>query len=168
MRDGFLLDPDVVYLNHGGYGACPVAVFGEYQRWQRELERQPTDFFASDVYLRAIIDLAIVRGTHAAVFDYKTGKIKDDFTQLTMSAAVLSRYMPELETFDLAFVWLKHKNISRRSCVKRDFREVWSDLIPRANKVEEALKTTNFPAKKSGLCRGYCPVKSCPNWEARD
>lgn len=45
MRDGFLLDPDVVYLNHGGYGACPIAVFDEYQRWQRELERQPTDFF---------------------------------------------------------------------------------------------------------------------------
>src|SRR3972149_6356742 len=31
--------------DHGGYGACPVAVFDEYQRWQRELERQPTDFF---------------------------------------------------------------------------------------------------------------------------
>ena len=46
MRDGFLLDPDVVYLNHGGYGACPIPVFDEYQRWQRELERQPTDFFA--------------------------------------------------------------------------------------------------------------------------
>ena len=44
MRDGFLLDPDVVYLNHGGYGACPIAVFDEYQRWQRELEREPTDF----------------------------------------------------------------------------------------------------------------------------
>jgi isopenicillin-N epimerase len=46
VRDGFLLDPDVVYLNHGGYGACSVTVFEEYQRWQRELERQPTDFFA--------------------------------------------------------------------------------------------------------------------------
>ncbi len=46
VRDGFLLDPDVVYLNHGGYGACPVSVFDEYQRGQRELERQPTDFFA--------------------------------------------------------------------------------------------------------------------------
>jgi isopenicillin-N epimerase len=45
MREGFLLDPDVVYLNHGGYGACPIAVFDEYQRWQREVERQPTDFF---------------------------------------------------------------------------------------------------------------------------
>jgi len=43
MREGFLLDPDVAYLNHGGYGACPVRVFDEYQRWQRELEREPTD-----------------------------------------------------------------------------------------------------------------------------
>lgn len=44
MRDGFLLDPDVAYLNHGSYGACPVPVFEEYQRLQRELERGPTDF----------------------------------------------------------------------------------------------------------------------------
>ena len=44
MRAGFLLDPDIVYLNHGGYGACSSEVFAEYQRWQRELEGQPTDF----------------------------------------------------------------------------------------------------------------------------
>jgi isopenicillin-N epimerase len=45
MREGFLLDPDVAYFNHGGYGACPVAVFEAYQRWQRELEAEPTSFF---------------------------------------------------------------------------------------------------------------------------
>jgi isopenicillin-N epimerase len=44
MRDGFLLDPEVAYFNHGGYGACPVEVFDEYLRWQRELEREPTEF----------------------------------------------------------------------------------------------------------------------------
>ena len=43
---GFLLDPDVAYLNHGGYGACPVDVFHEYQEWQRRLERDPTAFLA--------------------------------------------------------------------------------------------------------------------------
>jgi isopenicillin-N epimerase len=43
MREGFLLDPEVAYFNHGGYGACPVEVFDEYQRWQRELEREPTE-----------------------------------------------------------------------------------------------------------------------------
>ena len=49
MRDGFLLDPEVAYLNHGGFGACPEAVFEEYQRIQRELERGPTDFFTRRV-----------------------------------------------------------------------------------------------------------------------
>jgi len=44
LRDLFLLDPDVVFLNHGSYGACPRPVFDEYQRWQRELERQPVEF----------------------------------------------------------------------------------------------------------------------------
>lgn len=49
MRDGFLLDPDVVHLNHGSFGACPVPVFEEYQRLQRELEAGPTDFFTRKV-----------------------------------------------------------------------------------------------------------------------
>jgi isopenicillin-N epimerase len=45
MRPGFLLDPEVAYFNHGGYGACTAEVFAEYQRLQRELEREPTTFF---------------------------------------------------------------------------------------------------------------------------
>jgi isopenicillin-N epimerase len=40
----FLLDPEVVYLNHGGYGACPAPVFARYQELQRELERNPSEF----------------------------------------------------------------------------------------------------------------------------
>ena len=44
MREGFLLDPGVAYFNHGSHGACPVEVFEEYQRLQRELERGPTAF----------------------------------------------------------------------------------------------------------------------------
>ena len=40
----FLLDPDVTFLNHGSYGACPRPVFEDYQRWQLKLERQPIAF----------------------------------------------------------------------------------------------------------------------------
>jgi isopenicillin-N epimerase len=43
----FLLDPDVAYLNHGGFGACPTPVFERYQAYQRDLERQPTAFQAA-------------------------------------------------------------------------------------------------------------------------
>ncbi len=42
----FLLDPEVTYLNHGSYGACPAPVFARYQELQRELERNPSLFLA--------------------------------------------------------------------------------------------------------------------------
>jgi isopenicillin-N epimerase len=44
LRSEFLLDPDIVFLNHGAFGACPRPVFEKYQWWQRELERQPVEF----------------------------------------------------------------------------------------------------------------------------
>lgn len=44
MRDQFLIRPDVVFLNHGSFGACPRPVFEAYQAWQLELERQPVEF----------------------------------------------------------------------------------------------------------------------------
>ncbi len=40
----FLLREDVVFLNHGSFGACPRPVFEVYQQWQLELERQPVAF----------------------------------------------------------------------------------------------------------------------------
>lgn len=44
LTDDFLLDPAVVFLNHGSFGACPRPVFEAYQRWQRQLEHQPILF----------------------------------------------------------------------------------------------------------------------------
>jgi isopenicillin-N epimerase len=44
LRDEFLLDQSVTFLNHGSFGACPRAVFERYQHWQLELERQPVLF----------------------------------------------------------------------------------------------------------------------------
>jgi isopenicillin-N epimerase len=44
LRDLFLLQPDIVFLNHGSFGACPRPVLAAYQTWQLELERQPVEF----------------------------------------------------------------------------------------------------------------------------
>jgi isopenicillin-N epimerase len=41
LKSDFLLDPGIVFLNHGSYGACPRPVFDAYQAWQRTLERNP-------------------------------------------------------------------------------------------------------------------------------
>jgi len=55
MRELFLLDPDVIFLNHGSFGACPKPVFAELQRWQLEMERNPVEFLGrrSAALLRA-------------------------------------------------------------------------------------------------------------------
>ena len=44
LKEQFLLDPNIVFLNHGSFGATPKPVFRVYQDWQRELERQPVEF----------------------------------------------------------------------------------------------------------------------------
>ncbi len=44
LKDLFLLDPTVVFLNHGSFGACPKVVFAAYQAWQRRFEDQPVKF----------------------------------------------------------------------------------------------------------------------------
>ena len=50
MKDWFLLDPDITFLNHGSYGACSKTVFKEYQDWQQKLENQPVQFMTNQVY----------------------------------------------------------------------------------------------------------------------
>lgn len=44
LKKQFLLNPEIIFLNHGSFGATPISVFNEYQRIQRELEFQPVEF----------------------------------------------------------------------------------------------------------------------------
>jgi len=76
MRDLFLLDPGVTFLNHGSFGACPRPVFEEYQRWQRELEREPVEF----IIRRQPELLAQARASLAA---YVGASAPDDLTFVT-------------------------------------------------------------------------------------
>lgn len=46
LKELFLLDPAVTYLNHGAYGATPRPVFERHVQWQYELEREPVDFLS--------------------------------------------------------------------------------------------------------------------------
>lgn len=68
LRHHFLLDPHVIFLNHGSFGATPRTVFRAYQRWGRELERQPVEFLgrrATDLMAGVRASLGAYLGTAA-------------------------------------------------------------------------------------------------------
>lgn len=45
LRDEYLLDPEVAYLNHGGFGAVPRRVLEARERHLRRIEGNPTEVF---------------------------------------------------------------------------------------------------------------------------
>ena len=48
-KDLFLLNPNITYLNHGSFGACPKAIMNKYFDLQLKLENQPIDFLDNNI-----------------------------------------------------------------------------------------------------------------------
>ena len=43
LRQHWLLKEDVAFLNHGSFGACPIPVLNEQQRWRANIEARPIE-----------------------------------------------------------------------------------------------------------------------------
>ncbi len=56
---GFLLDPDVIFLNHGSFGSCPRVVLDEQARLRERMEREPMRLLLRD--LEGLLDDARAR-----------------------------------------------------------------------------------------------------------
>jgi isopenicillin-N epimerase len=89
LKPLFLLDPDVVFLNHGSYGATPRPVFEAYQRWQLRLEREPVQFINHELP-------GLLRQARAALAQYLNADV-DDIVYVpnaTFGMNVIARSLP--------------------------------------------------------------------------
>ena len=50
LKSLFMLNPNIVYLNHGSFGACPKPIFEALINYQKMLEFEPVKHLAYDVY----------------------------------------------------------------------------------------------------------------------
>ncbi len=50
LKSKFMLDPEIVYLNHGSFGACPKNIFNSLIKYQKLLEFEPVKHLAHDVF----------------------------------------------------------------------------------------------------------------------
>jgi isopenicillin-N epimerase len=113
LRRDFLLDPEVAFLNHGSFGACPRPVFESYQTWQRELELEPVDFLdrrLPDLLTRARTELARYLGARpdnlAFVTNATTGvNLAARSLDLRAGDEILTTDL-EYGACDLAWEWL--------------------------------------------------------------
>jgi hypothetical protein len=124
----------------------------------------PTTWFAKNVWVRSVVDLALLHESKAVIVDYKTGKVKEDFDQLALMAAVMFNQAEELEQITAMFIWLQEEwpgNISKVTYTRDELPQLWERFLKREEAYQDAHRNTEFPPKPSGLCRNWCPVRTC-------
>ena len=119
----------------------------------------PCDWFAPDVWLRGIADVLVINGTKAFCIDWKTGKVKDNPTQLQLFAAMVFAHFPEVQEVKAMFVWLAHNQTSDAIYHRNKVEYIWNAMKPRFNKIQDAVDIGVFKAKPSPLCK-WCPARA--------
>lgn len=124
------------------------------------------DFFDSEVWFRGVADLVIIDGDKAWIVDYKSGKSAKyaDVRQLALMAAALFLKYPEVKKIKTSLLFVVSKEF-----VKEDFQKdyglsIFSELNGLLTARDAAYENDVWNPRPNGLCRKWCPVKTCPHF----
>ena len=126
-------------------------------------QKVPCEWFAPDVWIRGIADVLVVDNEKAWCLDWKTGKPKDNPTQLQLFAALTFAYYPNVNEVRTSFIWLNHGHTTDARYKRSMVPSLWLSLEPRFDRVQDTVEAGVYKTKPSGLCP-YCPARSiCPD-----
>lgn len=137
--------------------AMPGEKLTEY-RMALDSNFNPTSW--DDSWTRGIADVVILGTRTAAVLDYKTGRRKPS-EQLRLYSGYVFQHHSHVQRIETGFVWLKEKQVVKEVIQRSDMPPVWQAMVQRYAKLRSAYERNVWPARPSGLCRGWCPVTSC-------
>lgn len=126
---------------------------------------EPVDWWHRDAWLRFKLDVLVIVGSTALIFDWKTGKRRVDNFQMEMFAAIVFQMYPEVQVVKTNLVWLKDKAMDTEVFKRKQSPYLWRTILEKIKRIEKSLEKENWPAKPSGLC-GWCPARfSCDYYE---
>lgn len=124
---------------------------------------------SSEAWYRGKLDVVLTQGSAAKYWDYKTGKtVKDDAEQLETCLAALAVKVPGLEQFSGKLIWTRHQEITGGVELDRaGVARIWADRLARVERMVQAWKSENFPARPSGLCPWCAKYETCKDARRR-
>jgi hypothetical protein len=120
-------------------------------------------WFAKDAYGRCQIDVLALKGKNCFVGDWKTGGIRENSLQLKINACFVSQLYPDLDQFNLRYIWLKHDAATGEVFKKEQIPSLWEEIFAWIRRMEDSWEREAFAPKPSGLCRAYCSATACPH-----
>lgn len=121
-------------------------------------EITPSPFFGSP-WGRGKVDILIKRESVAIIFDWKTGKVREDPRELHQHALLIKANFPEVEKITGAYVWLKESRLGEVYDLSNTDR-VFNGTKANMAEMQTCLDKGRWEPTPNPLC-GWCPVKKC-------
>lgn len=129
------------------------------------------DFFAANVWLRGKIDATILGAyvmpetdtvrTAAAIFDWKSGKRREERAELEVHGVLLKAWQPSVQKITAHYVWLQDNEVGKAYDVSNTEAKL-AEIRSVMNTVRNCLEIENFPKRRNPLCH-WCEVLDCEN-----
>ena len=149
-----------------------------FERWVKQFDGQkiqtevkygirvdgtPCGFFDQDVWGRCKIDLILDPSDHTLrIFDWKTGKVREDPFELRLQALFAQSVNPEVRGFYGWYVWLGAGENGKLGVKHElgDIERTWAEVESMMHHIQANAAINHWPEREGALCR-FCPVKQC-------
>lgn len=123
-----------------------------------DADGRAADFWGKP-FLRGKADVVVHKGPAIVIVDWKTGKPREDETELKLFALMLAPLYPQVKVFKGVYVWLKEGKIGKLHDVSDTARTL--ETVQRVHaQIADRMASGIWEEWKNPLC-GWCPVFQC-------
>lgn len=116
-------------------------------------------FYDDNVFVRGYADVVVVKEPAIVIFDWKTGKKREDPGELLLHALMLQASYPKINVLVGHYIWLQDKSVGKAHNLS-DTHVTWSKLNEQMDEIKFMADQGNFPKTPNPLC-AWCSVFDC-------